>query len=121
MYYSRRSSKKWIIGVVAIILAILIAIPLCSSYYSTKTYTVTVTDKDVKNYSDSSKYLVFTKLENGETKTFCIEDSLFKLRYNSSDVYADIQIGETYEIEVIGWRIPFLSEYENIMTFSTTE
>ncbi len=122
MNYSRRSSKKWIIGVVIVaLLAIIIAVPLCSSYYSTKTYTVTVTDKDVKNYNNSSKFLVFTKLENGETKTFNIQDSFFKWRWNSSDVYADIEIGKTYEIEVIGWRIPFLSEYENIMTFSTTK
>lgn len=121
MYYSR-SSKNRIIGVVvAVLLVIFIAVPLCSSYFSTKTYTVTVTDKDVKNYSNNSKYLVFTKLENGETKTFSIEDSIFNWRWNSSDVYADIEIGKTYEIEVIGWRIPFLSEYENIMTVSTTE
>ena len=121
MYYSRRSSKKWIIGVVvAVLLVIFIAVPICSSYYSTKTYTITVTDKDIKNYSKSSKYLVFTKLENGETKTFSIEDSLFKWRWNSSDVYAEIEIGKTYEVEVIGWRIPFFSEYENIMVVSTT-
>ncbi len=121
MYY-RRSSKKWIIGVVIVILlAIFIAIPFYSSYYSTKTYTVTVTDKDIKNYSDSSKYLVFTKLENGETRTFTIVDSLVKWRWNSSDVYADIEVGETYEFEVIGLRIPILSAYENIMTFSATE
>ena len=121
MYY-RRSSKKWIIRVVIVILlAIFIAALFGHSYYSTKTYTVTVTDKDIKNYSDSSKYLVFTKLENGETKTFSIEDDLFRWRWNSSDVYADIEVGETYEIEAIGWRIPFLSKYENIMTFSATE
>lgn len=121
MYYNRRSSKKWIIGVVAIILAIVIIVPLWSSYYSTKTYIVTVTDKDIKNYNNDSKYLVFTKLENGETKVFSIEDSLFKWRFDSSDVYADIEVGETYEIEVIGWRIEFFSAYENIMTFSATE
>ena len=91
MYYSR-SSKNRIIGVVvAVLLVIFIAVPLCSSYFSTKTYTVTVTDKDVKNYSNNSKYLVFTKLENGETKTFSIEDSIFNWRWNSSDVYADRQ------------------------------
>ncbi len=121
MYYSKRLSKKRTIGAIAIILAILIAIPLCSNYYSTKTYTVRVTDKDVKNSGNSSKYLVFTKLTNGKTKTFCIQDDLFKLRWDSSDVYADVEIGATYDIEVIGWRIPFLSAYENIMKFSKTK
>ena len=120
MYYSSRKTKKRITGIIIIVMAIIIAVPLCLSYYSTKTYTVTVTDKDIKNYNKSSKYLVFTELENGETKTFCIEDSLVKWRWNSSDSYADIKIGETYEIEVIGWRIPLFSDYENIITFSAT-
>ena len=119
MYYSSRRSSSRVIGliVVIVVVAIIVAIPLCSSYFTTKTYTVTVTDKEVKNYSDSSTYLVFTKLDNGETKVFEIEDSLFKLRFDSSDVYAQIEIDKTYQIEVIGWRIPFFSEYENIMTF----
>lgn len=116
MYYSRRSSEKWITGLVIFIVAL-----LCLCYYSTKTYTVTVTGKDVKNDDNSSKYLVFTKLENGETKVFSIENSYFKLRWNSSEVYADIEIGKTYEIKVIGLRIPFFDQYENIMTFSVIE
>lgn len=109
------------LAIIVLIIIIAVIVPLGSSYFATKTYTVTVTDKDIKNYNSSSKYLVFTKLEDGETRTFSIEDSLFKGRWDSSDTYAEIEIGETYKIEVIGWRIPFLSQYENIMTFSTSE
>ncbi|MBR6504486.1 MAG: DUF1523 family protein [Clostridia bacterium] len=118
MYYYKRSSG--IIGVVIgiIVLAIIVSIIAVPSYFSEKTYTVTVTDKTVKNYSSSSTYLVFTELENGETRVFMVEDSFFKFRFNSSDAYAQIKVGETYNIKCIGWRIPFLSEYENIMTFN---
>ena len=106
------------IGIIGIVLVVIfITVPICFSYYSVKTYTVTVTDKNVKNSEDSSKYLVFTKTDNG-TRVFSIEDSVLKWRFNSSDVYAEIEIGKTYDIEVIGWRIPFLSEYENIMKLS---
>lgn len=119
-FVKRQKRKKRIIEVVFIIMVILITIPLCKSYYGVKTYTVIVTDKDVQNNRKKSKYLVFTKLEDGETKTFSIEDSLAKWRWNSSDVYAEIEVGQTYQIEVIGWRIPIMSKYENIMKFSSS-
>ena len=107
--------------ITAILLSIIISIVLFLSYYSTKTYTVTVTEKEVKNYSESSTYLVFTRLENNETKVFCIEDSLIKERFYSSDLYGKIEVGKTYDIKVIGWRIPFLSSYENIIDFSIAD
>ncbi len=88
---------------------------LIGSYYSPKEYLVTVTDKDIKNSSDDSKYLVFTELENGETRVFSVQDSLIKWRFDSSDDYAEIEIGKTYRVEVIGWRIPLFSQYENII------
>ena len=118
-YYGRRNSSlglKVLIGI-GIALIILIAIPCCKSYYSEKTYTATVTDKDIKNYDSSSKFLVFTKTEDGATKVFSMEDTLIKGRWNTADDYAEIEIGETYTFTVIGWRIPFMSEYENIIEF----
>ena len=118
-YYGRRNSGlglKVLIGI-GIALVILIAIPCCKSYYSEKTYTATVTDKDIKNYDSSSKFLVFTKTEDGATKVFSMEDTLIKGRWNTADDYAEIEIGKTYTFTVIGWRIPFMSEYENIIEF----
>lgn len=91
------------------------------NYFATKEYTVTVTDKNIKNYNESSKFLVFTKLENGETKVFTIEDSWFKSRWNSADYYADIEVGKTYKIEVIGKRSPVISGFENIIEFKKLE
>lgn len=121
MYYGRTSGSG-IKGIVVaiIVIAIIVGIIAVPAYFSEKAYTVTVTDKTVKNYSDSSTYLVFTELENGEIRVFSIEDSFFKFRFDSSDAYAQIKVGETYDIKCIGWRIPFLSEYENIMTFNAT-
>jgi len=123
MYYEERSSGCGIRGIVIgiIIIAIIISLIAIPGYFTEKTYTVTVTDKTVKNYSDSSTYLVFTELENGETRVFMIEDSFFKFRFDSSDAYAQIKVGQTYDIKCIGWRIPFLSEYENIITFNATK
>lgn len=120
MYYGRRSSNwkvKTLICIGIVIAILIVAVPCFISYYSEKSYTVTVTDKDIKNYDSSSKFLVFTKTENGETRVFSVEDTLIKGRWNSADDYAEIEVGETYTFTVIGWRIPFFSEYENIIDF----
>lgn len=85
--------------------------------YNEQTYVATVTDKDVKNYDKSSKYLVFTKTEEGETRVFSVEDSLLRFRWNSSDVYGEIEVGKTYRFTVVGFRIEILSMYENIIDF----
>ena len=58
---------------------------------------------------DSSAYMVFTT-----EGTFKVTDSLLLLRWDSSDVYAGIEEGQTYRFSVIGWRVPFLSWYPNI-------
>ncbi len=117
-YYGRKKRRRLLL--LGIVIAIIIAIPFVQNYYSEKTYTATVTDKDVKNYDSSSKFLVFTKLENGETRVFSVEDTLVKGRWNSADDYADIEVDETYTFTVIGWRNPFLSSYENIIEFQKT-
>ena len=61
----------------------------------------------------SSKYLIFT---DGEV--FENTDSLFALKWNSSDIYGRIKVGQTCDFTVTGWRLPFLSSYRNILTAS---
>ena len=85
--------------------------------YNEQTYVATVTDKDVKNYNNSSKYLVFTKTEDEETRVFSVEDSLLRFRWNSSDVYGEIEVGKTYQFTTVGFRFEILSMYENIIDF----
>ncbi len=82
-------------------------------------YTVTVTDKErvVKKNGEtsSSKYLVFTELQDGQTRVFENTDSFLEMKFNSSDIQGQLQEGGTYEIETYGWRIPMFSMYENIV------
>lgn len=77
----------------------------------------TVTDKGIKRSGDDDKYLVYTKDENGESQVFEITDSLLAGRFNSSDVYAEIEIGKTYKFTVGGSRNTFMSWYPNIYSF----
>lgn len=57
-----------------------------------------------------SKYLIFTDKEVFENT-----DSLLAFKFNSSDLYGKIHKGQTCEFKVVGFRVPFLSMYRNIL------
>lgn len=80
-----------------------------------------VTDKVVKVDSSTkhprSVYLVFVETDKG-TQVFEVTDSVIMGRYDSSNVYGSIKTGKTYKMKVRGYRIPILSSYENIDTFT---
>ena len=84
--------------------------------YGTKdTVTFTVTDKERIVESDSdgnttSKYLIFT--DNG---TFENTDTVWYFKFQSSDLYGKLKRGQTYEADVYGFRVGWLSMYKNII------
>jgi hypothetical protein len=107
------SLKKLIAGGVLTI-GLIAGIPHCDR----DVYTGTVIEKVSRVKGDNSKYLVTTELEeSGATRTFEVADSPLELKFSSSDRWAEIKKGHTYEFSTFGWRIPFLSSYENIVGF----
>lgn len=75
-----------------------------------ETIEIMVTEKSIKP-DQSNGYLIFT-----ENEVFEIEDDVAYWRWDSSDTYNKIKVGETYNCKVCGWRIPMLSTYRNIIT-----
>ena len=88
--------------------------PSINKTINERTVTAVVTDKTVKNDDGDGKYLIYTKTKEGNVQVFEITDSLFKGRFNSSDLYATIEKDKTYEFTVCGNRQHFLSLYPNI-------
>lgn len=105
--------------IVYIVFAIIIFVPVIGinivSAINDHEYTVTVTDKDRIVNGGSSKYLVYTEDMHGNTIVFENVDSNIRFKYNSSDIQGQLKIGHTYRLTVVGYRIPFLSMYENII------
>lgn len=54
-------------------------------------------------------------IERIDEETFEITDEFLLGRFNSSDDYGRLKVGETYTVMVNGWRVPFLSWYRNII------
>ena len=117
-----KTEVLYIGAVVVIVLAIFGLIILnIAGLFNQNYYTVTVTDKGIKRSGDSDRYLIYTTLENGNIETFENTDNFFYGKFNSSNIYADLVAGSKYKIKVIGFRIPFLSRYQNIIEYEKIE
>lgn len=94
------------------------AMPIIQATSSSEIVDIVVVDKDRittgSGDSMSSKYLIFT-----ETETFENTDSLTRWKFNSSDIQGKLLVGNAYQVEVYGYRIPFLSQYRNIVDVET--
>ncbi|MFI6495933.1 hypothetical protein [Nonomuraea typhae] len=60
--------------------------------------------------SGACRYLIFS-----DKGVFENTDSLFAGKWDSSDLQNQLKIGQTYEVEARGWRIPLFSAYPNII------
>ena len=75
----------------------------------------TVTEKTVKKIDTQDKYLIFVKIEGeDEIQVFEITDNWVEGKLNSSTIYGNIKIGETYTFTIKGSRNEMLSWYPNI-------
>lgn len=97
---------------ISILLLVMLCFGGCSAYYNAReTFTATVKKTERINSAKSSYYLVFT--DRGE---FCNSDDLLLGKFDSSSLYGRLEAGKQFEFEVVGWRVPFLSMYPNIVT-----
>ena len=125
----RKSSKtKFIVVAIVIVLAVVFSVRAFN--FNDTEYTVTITGKDRitesskdsdGNVETSSKYLVFADDENGNSLVFENTDCFIRWKFNSSNIQGQLKEGHTYKITVIGYRVPFLSWYQNIIKVEEAE
>lgn len=127
-YYSGYGSSNNDVNFEIVITVIIVIFVLAISLYrpvnkasDIRNVTVTVTDKEVKNYDDESKYLIFGEDSDGNVSVFEITDSLFMGRFDSSDTYGGIKVGKTYTFKIGGSRNELFSYYPNIYEYKLVE
>ena len=107
----------WLIGAtIAIVLVVPIAYTV-AAYQNDRWITCTVEDKDRTSSDGSSDMRVYTT-ECGNLK---VQDATFAKNFHSSDTYREIEVGQTYRMHVNGFRIPFLSEFPNILEVQSVQ
>lgn len=113
-YKMNREEHKIINMIIVIFISIAIfgLVLFVYSYFCGNPQTVyrEVVDKEVKD----NTYMIYTKDLYGEPYSYKITDRPLHGKFNSSDIYASIAVGENYQFNTTGRRIPFLSEYPNI-------
>ncbi len=108
----RSNRSSW--GPILLFLGVFIAIAwgLVSTWAEDTEFTVTKTERHEDGY-----YLVYTE----DSGTFKVADSWIPWRWDSSDEYGKIEVGNSYTADTYGWRIPFFSSYENIFNAEVVE
>lgn len=121
-------SNRSLLGCLTAIALVVIAVIAVSvmNFSNDHTYTVTITDKErvttqVAEGQTDSKYLIYGEDKNGKTYVFEDTDTLFRGKFNSSDVYGALKEGKTYELTVIGFRVHIFNWYENIIDFKAVK
>lgn len=109
-------------GLIVVILLVLAGIGASCEYTAVENVRGTVTDKIVKLDREykypRDKYIVFIKKDNGQTIPFEIADSVFIKRWDSSNEYGALEIGKTYDFKLRGYRMPIISGYQNMDSYS---
>ena len=90
--------------------ALVISTTSCAAVLPKSEVCARVTDKERIVNADTSKYLIFT-----DKGVFENTDDISVMKFNSSDFYAQIEVGNNYCFTVAGYRVPFLSMYQNII------
>lgn len=85
----------------------------CVGKTQENTYTnCKVTDKDrTKNSDGNSDMRIYTD----NCGVLEVSDNIFKGQWDSSDIYAGIEVGKTYNFTATGWRVPVLSMFPGIV------
>lgn len=101
--------------IITIVISLTVIGIFAATSFNDTEYTVTVTDKERVVGNDSSYYLIFTEDQNGEVLVFENTDNIFRGKFDSSNIQGELKIGCTYNITVVGYRVPLLSMYQNII------
>lgn len=77
---------------------------------------VTVTSDDDGNVTSKTDYRVYTSCG-----VFTVADNFFLGKFNSADTYGSLHENSTYDLDVIGWRVAFLSWFPNTLSVEASE
>lgn len=102
--------------IVSIVLIGLLVFIVSIGYQNEEMIKCTIEDKWVKRKDKSDMYLV-----QCDNEVYQITDLIFKGKFNSSDIYANLKVGNTYEITTTGYRFELLSMYKNINEYEKVE
>ena len=58
---------------------------------------------------------------DGQTVVYKNTDNILRGKWNSSEMQGELEVGSTYQVNLVGYRVPLLSWYENIIEAEKVE
>lgn len=117
-----RNKKLWAVaGILIMIILLYNAFILVIQNTNGQDYVVRVLDKERVSYGalwNTHKYLIYTVDGAGVYHVFENTDSILHQKFDSSDFYARIEVGNTYTFKAVGHRLRHFSMYKNIIEIS---
>ena len=102
--------KGILIALVIIIVGAIVLKVATIGYSNKEVIAIEVKDKYIKRDNKSDVYMVV----DTDNNTYQITDLFFIGKFNSTDLYNELEIGQAYLVEITGVRNQFLSWYPNI-------
>lgn len=102
--------KGIVIALVIIIVGAIVFKVTTIGYSNKEVIAIEVKDKYIKRDNKSDIYMIV----DTDNNTYQISDLFWIGKFNSTDLYNELEIGQAYFIEVTGIRNQFLSWYPNI-------
>ncbi len=112
-----KSERVFWIRSIAIIFVIVCIVNIVVLNFWESNITATVTDKEMTNNHN----FIYITTADGEEKVLDNKNILFRFKFNSAEIYGDLEVGSTYEFSIIGMRSQFLGMYENIVGYTLVE
>jgi hypothetical protein len=108
--------KAIIITITTILLLLIIfGISSCAKQiYKNVYYKTRVINKTVITANCESYYLIIGK-HNNKIEPFADDDAGSRLKFNSTDIYAELKVGKIYCFKTNWFRSPLFSWYKNIL------
>lgn len=102
--------KGIVIALVIIIVGAIVLKVATIGYSNKEVIAIEVKDKYIKRDNKSDIYMIV----DTDNNTYQISDLFWIGKFNSTDLYNELEIGQTYLVEITGVRNQFLSWYPNI-------
>lgn len=112
-----KSEREFWIRSIAIIFVIVCIVNIVVLNFWESNITATVTDKEMTNNHN----FIYITTADGEEKVLDNQNILFRFKFNSAEIYGDLEVGSTYEFSIVGMRSQFFGIYENIVGYTLVE
>jgi len=101
-------------GVIIVLIIIVFGYLFFEPFLTEKEETITVINTE-RWTGEQGKYFIFT-----ENEVFLNADDYYHNKHNADKLYPKFKKGYTYKVKVVGWYIPYLPRFRNIIEILET-